>query len=189
MSDLSLARAALDVSPPSGLGAQVEAMPLRGMVTIRGDLGDAGFVAALQAATGCAVPEVRGSTVSGDTRVLWMSADEVMIFCAWDAAPGVVATFMEKAGDAHVLALDVSDARAVFRVSGEKAWRVLAKGAPVDLERMEPGEVRRTRIATVAAGIVRTDGDAFEIFCFRSFSTYLWNWLCVGAGAESLSDL
>lgn len=189
MSDLSLARAALDVTPPPDLGAQVEALSSRGMVAIRGDLADAGFAAALKAATGCDVPGVRRSTEAGECRVLWMSTDEVMIFCEWSAAPGVVASFMEKAGDAHVLALDVSDARAVFRVSGEKAWRVLAKGAPVDLERFGVGEVRRTRIATVAAGIVRTGDDSFEVFCFRSFAAYMWEWLCVGAGAESLSDL
>ena len=187
MSDLSLARAALDVTPPPGLGAQVEAVASRGMVTIRGDLGDAGFAGALQAATGCAVPAVRRSTEAGDRRVLWMSTDEVMVFCPWGEASGVVAAFMDRAGDASVLALDVSDARAVFRVSGEKAWRVLAKGAPVDLERFETGEVRRTRIATVAVGIVKTGEDTFEVFCFRSFAAYLWNWLCVGA--ESLGDL
>ncbi len=189
--DLSLARAALDVTPPPGLGAQVEAIASRGMVAIRGDLTDAGFVAALQAATGCAVPEIRQSTQAGDTRVLWMSTDEVMVFCEWGAAPGIVEAFMEKAGDTHVLALDVSDARAVFRVSGEKAWRVLAKGAPVDLApgQFGTGEIRRTRIATVAAGIVKTGDDEFEVFCFRSLAAYLWNWLCVGAGAESLSDL
>ena len=172
MSDLSLARAALDVTPPPGLGAQVEAVASRGMVTIRGDLGDAGFAGALQAATGCAVPAVRRSTEAGDRRVLWMSTDEVMVFCPWGEASGVVAAFMDRAGDASVLALDVSDARAVFRVSGEKAWRVLAKGAPVDLERMETGEVRRTRLAQVPAAFWLHEGGA-TVICFRSVARYV----------------
>ena len=189
--DPALARSALDVAPLPGLGADVAALPSRGMVTLRGDLADAGFAAALEAATGCAVPDVRRSSEAGDNRALWMSTDEVLVFCDWPSAPGMVATFMEKAGDAHVLALDVSDARAVFRIEGAKAWRVLAKGAPVDLApgQFEIGDVRRTRIATVAAGIVKTGDEAFEVFCFRSYAAYLWNWLNVGAGAESLSDL
>jgi len=189
--DLTLARPALDMSPVPGLGADITALPNRGMITLRGDLADAGFAAALQAATGCAVPDVRGSTSAGDNRALWMSPDEVMVFCDWSWAPGMVDTFMQKAGDAHVLALDVSDARAVFRVAGAKAWRVLAKGAPVDLApgRLSVGDIRRTRIATVAVGIVKTEEDAFEVFCFRSYAEYLWTWLNTGAGAESLSDL
>ena len=189
--DLSLARPALDVVPPAGLGAQVSALPMRGMITLRGDLADPAFAAALDAATGCAVPETRRSTAVGDNRALWMSPDELMVFCDWAWAPGMTRTFLEKAGDAHVLALDVSDARAVFSVAGEKAWRVLAKGAPVDLapDRFAVGEVRRTRIATVAAGIVKTGEESFEAFCFRSYAAYLWNWLAVGADAESLSDL
>jgi len=189
--DLTLARPALSVPPVPDLGADVSALPSRGMVSLRGDLADAGFAAALEAATGCAMPDMRRSSEAGDNRALWMSTDEVMVFCDWAAAPGVVEAFMEKAGDAHVLALDVSDARAVFAVSGAKAWRVLAKGAPVDLApgRFEVGEVRRTRIATVAAGIVKTGDEAFEVFCFRSYAEYMWNWLTVGAGAASLSDL
>lgn len=189
--DLTLARPALDVSPVPGLGADVTALPNRGMITLRGDLADAGVAAALDAATGCAVPDVCGSTGAGDNRVLWMSSDELMVFCPWETADEMVGAFMEKAGDAHVLALNVSDARAVFRVAGAKAWRVLAKGAPVDLapDRFAVGDVRRTRIATVAVGIVKTEDDSFEVFCFRSYAEYVWNWLNVGAGAESLSDL
>jgi len=189
--DLSLVRPALDAPSVSGLGAEVATITSRGMVTLRGDLADAGFAAAVEAATGCTIPDTRASTGAGDNRVLWMSTDELMVFCPWSEAPGIVDAFMDKAGDAHVLALNVSDARAVFRVSGAKAWRVLAKGAPVDLApgRFGVGEVRRTRIATVAAGILKTDEDAFEVFCFRSYAAYLWDWLTVGAGAESLSDL
>jgi sarcosine oxidase subunit gamma len=189
MSDLSLARPGLDVMAPADMGAEVAALDLRGMVILRGDLSDAGFGAALDAATGCAVPDTRRTTDNADMRVLWMSVDELMVFCDYAKAGEVVATFMEKASDAHVLAVNVSDARAVFSVSGEKAHRVLMKGAPVDVAAMETGEVRRTRIATVAVGLTRTGDDAFEVFCFRSYGAYMWNWLTVAAGSDSLSDL
>ncbi len=189
MSDLTLARPGLDVVAPANLGAIIETMPLRGMVSLRGDLTDAGFAAALDAATGCSVPDTRRTSENGDTRVLWMSPDELMIFCAYDKTNDVVAAFMEKAGDAHVLAVNASDARAVFLVSGEKADCVLAKGAPVDIAAMEVGEVRRTRIATVAVGLAKTADDAYEVFCFRSYGAYMWNWLTVAAGVESLLDL
>ncbi len=189
MSDLTLARPGLDVAAPADLGAEVSASALRGMVILRGDLADAGFAAALDAATGCAVPDTRRTSGDGDIRVLWMSIDELMVFCDYAKADDLVAAFMDKAGDAHVLAVNVSDARAIFSVSGDKAHRVLMKGAPVDVLAMAVGEVRRTRIATVAVGIAKTADDAYEVFCFRSYGAYMWNWLTVAAGAESLSDL
>ncbi len=55
----------------------------------------------------------------------------------------------------HHLAADVSDARAVFRIEGAKADQVLAKLCPVDLATLEPGELRRTRAAQVAAAFWR----------------------------------
>lgn len=189
--DLSMARPALDFPTVADLGADVVPVEGRGMVTLRGDFADAGFAAALNAATGCAVPETRRSTEANGNRALWMSPDELMLFCDWAAAPGIAEAFQREMGEAHALALNVSDARAVFRVSGAKASRVLSKGAPVDLapDRFAVGEVRRTRIATVAAGIVRTDEDAFEVFCFRSYAAYLWDWLTVAAKQDGLSDL
>jgi sarcosine oxidase subunit gamma len=72
----------------------------------------------------------------------------------------------------HHLAADVSDARAVFRVEGDKADQVLSKLSPVDFAKLEPGELRRSRAAQVAAAMWAQDGG-FTVVCFRSVAVYV----------------
>ena len=72
----------------------------------------------------------------------------------------------------HHLAVDVSDARAVFRIEGHKASDVLRKLAPVDFDKLEPGELRRTRAAQVAAAIWMQDGG-YTLVSFRSVAGYV----------------
>lgn len=161
---------------------------LRGMVTLRGDLGSEEMAKAVKAAVGLGVPGVRQHRAGKQGGVVWMSPDELLILCDYDRADEVVARCARAFGDAHHLAVNVSDARAVFVVSGEGAREVIAKGAPVDLapDAFGPGEVRRSRIGQVAAAFWMTDADTFEIVCFRSVAAYMFDWLSVAAAADSL---
>ncbi len=72
----------------------------------------------------------------------------------------------------HYLAVDVSDARAVFRIEGPKAAEVLMKLCPVDHATLAPGELRRTRAAQVACAFWR-DGDGYTLVSFRSVAAYV----------------
>ena len=72
----------------------------------------------------------------------------------------------------HHLAVDVSDARAVFRIEGPKAAEVLMKLRPVDLPPLAPGELRRTRAAQVACAFWRDD-DGYTLVSFRSVAAYV----------------
>jgi len=94
-------------------------------------------------------------------------------------------------GTAVALAVDVSDARVIYRVSGEKASRVLAKGAPVDFDKFNVGEVRRTRMGLFAAAFLKIsqEPESYEVFCSRSYARYVSDWLQTAALEDSLSDL
>ncbi len=72
----------------------------------------------------------------------------------------------------HYLAVDVSDARAVFRIEGARAAEVLLKLCPVDHVPLAPGELRRTRAAQVACAFWRDD-DGYTLVCFRSVAAYV----------------
>ncbi|TAG30132.1 MAG: sarcosine oxidase subunit gamma, partial [Rhodobacterales bacterium] len=72
----------------------------------------------------------------------------------------------------HYLAVDVSDARAVFRIEGPKAADVLRKLVPADIDSLEPGELRRTRAAQVAVAFWQQDAG-FTLVCFRSVAGYV----------------
>lgn len=185
------ARPALSDAAPEGLGITLTVMPLRGMVTVRSDLSEGALAAAIETATGCTMPENRKAVMAGDNSVLWMSPDEVMVFCAYGKAGEIVSALNDAMGDGHMLAVDVSDARAIFRLEGENDRHVLGKGAPVDFApgHFVAGDVRRTRIATVAAGIVMVSENIYEVFCFRSYAPYLWNWLVEASHPDGLNDL
>jgi hypothetical protein len=66
-----------------------------------------------------------------------------------------VAALLAALAGKHHLVADVSDARAVFTITGDGAREVLAKCCPVDVAPgvFGPGEVRRTRAAQVAAAV------------------------------------
>jgi len=101
-----------------------------------------------------------------------MSPDEWLLILPYAEVAGALAKMEAALAGQHFLAVDVSDARAVFRVTGAKAGEVLMKLCPVDLAALAPGELRRTRAAQVAAAFWR-DGDGFTLVSFRSVAGYV----------------
>jgi sarcosine oxidase, subunit gamma len=154
---------------------------LNGMITLRGDLASAAFAAAVLTATGCALPAARQVVTVGDKSALWMSPDELLLLVPYaEAAPTVAALEASLAGE-HALVADVSDARALFRVTGAKATEALCKLAPVDFATLLPGEVRRTRAAQVAAALWQSGEAEWSLICFRSVAGYVMGLLTASA--------
>ncbi|WP_224814842.1 sarcosine oxidase subunit gamma [Hasllibacter sp. MH4015] len=157
----------------------VEEAGLTGMVTLKADL-DAAVGKAVRAATGRDIPEAR-RVVEGKMSVAWMAPDELLILCDFAEADTIVAGLSDKLGDAHHLAVNVSDARAVFRLNGAAIKDVLGKLTPADLRKLQPGEMRRTRLAQVAAAIWLSDAETAHVICFRSVAQYMFDLLLTAA--------
>ena len=157
-----------------------------GMVTLRGDLADPRIAEAVRAETGCAPPAVRRIETAGASAVAWMSPDELLLFGPSAEAGARVEGLGRRLAGVHHLAVDVSDARAVFRIEGPGARAVLARGAPVDLapDAFGPGDFRRTRLGQVACAFWATEEAAFELMCFRSVVDYVSDWLAAAASSE-----
>ncbi len=152
--------------------ARITEAGLHGMITLRADLASKKLAKALKT-QGFALPEPRRVMASGDRSALWMSPDELLLILPYDqAAPTVAALEGALAGE-FVLVADVSDARALFRISGARAPEVLAKLCPVDFARLAPDEVRRTRAAQVAAALWCSAPDEFSLISFRSVAGYV----------------
>lgn len=151
-----------------------------GMITLRAKPDVKALAKAIKAAVGTAVPAVRRIEIEGDRACGWMSPDEYLLVMPYAAVAGAMEAIAKAMAGEHHLAADVSDARAVFRVEGAKADQVLAKLSPVDFARLEPGELRRTRAAQVAAAFWK-EGDAFTVVCFRSVGRYVFDLLATGA--------
>jgi sarcosine oxidase subunit gamma len=184
------------VSPLAGAVAEAglairlaEAGPT-GMVALRGQVADPAFRAAVEGVAGLPVPGVRKAALAGDRRLLWMSPDELLLVLPYAEAPAAAAAFDARFAGAHHLAVVVSDARALFRLGGDAAREVIAKGAPVDLSRAAfgVGDFRRTHLGQVACAFwqVAERPDAFELVCFRSVAGYVFDWLAAAAAPEAM---
>lgn len=164
--------------PVSALGGAVydgfariwETGPL-GMITLRAkDL--KGMDKAIKTAVGTKVPEMRRIARAGDRACAWMSPDEYLLILPYADVSKTLGVLAKALAGQHHLAVDVSDARAVFRIEGIDAAHVLRKLCPVDLDKLEPDEVRRTRVAQVAAAFWAED-DGYTLVSFRSVAAYV----------------
>ena len=72
-----------------------------------------------------------------------MSPDEYLLVMPYAEVTEVLAKLAKSLVGEHHLAVNVSDARAIFRIEGEKATDVLRKLSPVDFDTLEPGELRQ----------------------------------------------
>jgi sarcosine oxidase, subunit gamma len=163
--------------------ARIDEIGLQGMITLRGDLSSAVLAKAVSDVTGQEIPDVNRANVVGDTGVCWMSPDELLVLVPYAQVEAKLNDLNSALSGEHTLAVNVSDARAVFRVSGESARDVLAKLAPVDLSSgaFEPGDFRRTRLAQIAGAFWMESEGSFRIICFRSAADYAFNLLKVAA--------
>lgn len=182
----NLVTALAGASDATGI-ATITEVPLQGMITLRGDLSKA---AVKNAATGVAavdMPTMGHANMNGARGIAWMSTDELLVLCPYDTVAANIAKMTKTLGKAHALAVDVSDARASFTVSGPNARDVMAKLVPVDLskEAFKPGMFRRTRMAQVAAAFWMTDDETFQIVCFRSGAQYVFDVLKIAAQSGS----
>jgi sarcosine oxidase subunit gamma len=150
-----------------------------GMITLRAK-GLKSLDKAIKSAVGTQTPPQRRIEISGERACGWMSPDEYLLVLPHAEVPKALAAIAKALGRDHHLAVDVSDARAVFRIEGDKADQVLRKLVPADLDRLEPDELRRTRAAQVAVAFWQQDGG-YTLVCFRSVAGYVMGLLANGA--------
>lgn len=165
-----------------GLSQITEVGPL-GMITLRAKPDTTGLDAAILAATGCPRPAQRQIEQAGDRAAGWMSPDEYLLILPYGAVAAALAAIDQALAGQHHLAVNVSDARAVFDIQGGR--QVLPKLAPIDLDKLGAKELRRTRAAQVAVAIWQTGPDAYRLVCFRSVAAYVLGLLSHSARTDS----
>lgn len=154
-----------------------------GMITLRAK-GVKALDKAIKAVSGTKVPAQRRIEIKGDRACAWMSPDEYLLVLPYAEVSTALSAIAKSLAGEHHLAVDVSDARAVFRIEGDKAANVLRKLAPVDFGTLEPGEIRRSRVAQVAAAFW-AEGNGFTLVCFRSVAGYVMGLLTHSAAPGS----
>lgn len=152
--------------------AQIREIGPLGMISLRCDLSDKALPTLIKSITGTKLPAARRIEMKDGKAAGWMSPDELLLILPYRDAPIAVETIGKKLHASHHLAVDVSDARAVFRIEGTKATEVLMKLSPVDFSMLVAGDLRRTRVAQVAAAFWQ-DGDGYTLVSFRSVAGYV----------------
>jgi sarcosine oxidase, subunit gamma len=150
-----------------------------GMITLRAK-GLKSLDKAIKAAVGTKTPAPRRIEVKDQHSCGWMSPDEYLLVLPYAEVPKALAAIAKVLGQEHHLAVDVSDARAVFRIEGAHADQVLRKLVPADLDRLAVGELRRTRAAQVAVAFWQQDGG-YTLVSFRSVAGYVMDLLAQSA--------
>lgn len=183
MSEISYRSPLAGVAAPDGLAVSLREIPDRGMIDLRGLASDRKFMAAAKEVLGVDLPKKpRTSVAWGDTKLLWLSIDQWLILCPRPKAAALLADLRKALAGIHSLAVDVSDMRAVIRLEGEGCREILMKGTSLDLlTGYEPGTVRRMRFAEIAALLNVVEDEVFDIYVFRSYAQYAWDFLCATA--------
>lgn len=157
----------------------VAALDSPGMITLRGDLESEVVTTAARRAAGVEMPAPGRCGFDGESGLAWMAPDELLIFMPRAEVSNRLERLHADLEGTHFLAVDVSDARAMFRLDGAGAREVIAKLCPVDMspEAFAPGMFRRTRMAQIAAALWMPQAGAMNIICFRSVAEYAFNLL------------
>ncbi|RJE81910.1 sarcosine oxidase subunit gamma [Paracoccus onubensis] len=141
-----------------------------GMITIRADLERAGD--AIAEAAGLPIPQAICITRDGSRSLGWMSPDELLLLLPVAETARAVQALEQALTGEHALVADVSDARAVFDITGPHAGDVIAKLCPADPDALPRDGLRRTRAAQTAVAFWHI-GNGFRMIGFRSTADYL----------------
>lgn len=188
MSELAYESPLAGAPAATGLSVSLREIPDRGMIDLRGLASDAGFKAAAKDVLGIDLPTMPRTSVSwGDVKVLWLSVDQWLILSTRTKAQELLAALRAALQGIHSLAVDVSDMRAVIRMEGEGSREVLMKGTSLDLLSGDyiAGTCRRMRFAEIAALLHVVEDDVFDIYVFRSYAHYAWDFLRATARAPA----
>ena len=184
MADLHFESALAHRTAPDNTSISMREISERGMIDLRGSMTDKKFMSAAKSALGVELPKVpRTSTAFGDVQVLWLSTDQWLVLTGRARVGALLSDLRKSFGSIHSLAVDVSDMRAIIRLDGEGVRETLMKGSTLDLisDDHSPGTVRRMRFAEIAALLHAVEQNVIDIYVFRSYADYAWEFLIKAA--------
>ena len=152
------------------------------MLTLRGDAADAGFAAAVQAATGLALPvQANTASVGHGRQLFWLGPDEWLLKAPAGAGEALEADLRAALAGKHFSVVAVGGGNTTLSLQGPAAADLLSRGCPLDLHaRSFPdGSLAQSHIskANVVLYCLQAEQN-YEVTVRRSFAEYLFKWLC-----------
>lgn len=125
------------------------------------------------------LPSTPVVAVGKDVNILWAGPDQWIAVA--DAAFGRdLERDLKDTLNGIAAVTDISDARAVMRISGAKARAVLAKGLPLDLHPtvFKPGSIAISHASHIGVIIWQVDDTpTYDVAMFRSYADSFAHWL------------
>ena len=176
-------RSVLDRQPAPGTGVGVAEVRPAAMALIQG-VADQRALDALRRALGLGALPAGGVAWEGDgTRLLGIGAGQWFVVAdALDPAALGAALEAALAGTDGVWT-DLTHARTVLAVEGERALDVLAKGCPLDLDAAREGFTAASLLGPFPVIVHRRTALRWEVYVLTSLGRALLDWVCE-AGAE-----
>lgn len=138
-------------------------------------------LSAFTSVLGCALPERVGErAASGATEVICLGPDEWMIHAPQAQIAGIEAACAAFYDSIPHSLVDVSGRETTFEVNGPRAAELLTLGCPRDLDRLKPGEGRRTVFDGTTVILWRDADTSFRLDVWHSFAPYLFHMLDTG---------
>ncbi len=152
-----------------------------GHVNVRGDAGDARFVAAVRAAAGVEPPVVPNTTRSAAaTTVYWLGPDEWLVVTDGERELAMATQLQAALEGMHAAVTVVGGGQTTIVLRGNAVRELLSQECPLDLHprSFEPGACAQSRLAKAPVLLrLAEDGASFEVIVRRSYADYLWSWL------------
>ena len=165
---------------PEKSGMHLEVRPHYGYLNLRGDPGDVQFLQAVQQTIGQSLPIVPNTFTVGEHAIFWLGPDEWLLA----TSPGKekeTAGQLEKSLEGQCYSLvDVTGGQILFRLAGNQAREILAKGCTLDLHprSFKAGQCAQTTLAKTSMLIAMIDNTpTFDVIVRRSFAEYAARWL------------
>lgn len=159
-------------------GLQVRVQPALDYTNLRGKLGDAAFVTAVESLLQQSLPVCSNTLTSGPQTIYWLGPDEWLIVTEADAG---IYDRLSVALESHVSGVTPQNGGLIqMTLSGEFARDVLAKGCTLDLHTraFQVGQCAQTGLAKADVLLALTDNmPSFNLIVRRSFAEYIALWL------------
>ena len=164
----------------SDLPLKLERLTDIGYLNIRGNASDSEFVEIVQKVCGVALPVAANTKDGGDIKIYWLGPDEWLLAGHIGAISELAVALAQELEHTHTAVNNLSGGQVCYRLAGDAARDLLAKGCTLDLHSDVFGVDHCAQTALAKATVLISPlavGRGYEIIVRRSFADYLWQWL------------
>lgn len=151
-----------------------------GHINLRGNMGDEGFVAAVEGVLGQALPVDPNTFSSEPHRVFWLGPDEWLIMTTAEDVAELVTRLGDAISGIHAAVNDISGGHVALLLEGRGTLELLSKGCTLDLHAtvFPVGCCAQSGLAKASVLLAcLDDSSTFVVVVRRSFADYLCRWL------------